>query len=168
MPRLQVSGLEADLLLRRFLLEAGFYGSADTGQHLLRRVRISAGGLQLQVFLECLGCARRRDHFVTLEGSLADHVHALPIVRIRLVGIGSDNLVKGCNCVVDLAGIGEHGAGVEVILARPGGIGLSGESVSFYGIVYLIGFGIRFRKVVVIGSQAGGLPGGVFVQECPA
>jgi hypothetical protein len=104
------------LLLRCFRLAvAGGDGSADLSEHLLGSVRVLAGRLQFQILIEGIGCPFGSYHLIVLHGGLADQVDALPVVRIRTLGIECNGLVECGNGVVDLAGVGQDRAFVVVV-----------------------------------------------------
>src|SRR5580704_5598357 len=61
------------LLLRCFRLAvAGLDGCADRGEHLLGRVCVFAGRLQLQILIKRLGCSFGGDHLVVFHRRFAD------------------------------------------------------------------------------------------------
>src|SRR3979409_1137526 len=76
-----ILGTELPLLLHRFFLgsEARFHGRADASQHVFCWLSERTLRLELQIFLEGLGCAFGRDHLIALKRSFADQVHTLPV-----------------------------------------------------------------------------------------
>src|SRR5262249_42282223 len=107
-------------------------------------------------------CSGRRNHFVSLQRGLADHVYALPIVSISTIRVGSNHFIESGECIVNLASVGEHSTCIEVILRRRSWMGLSGQGVSFYGVVKLACLGISLRQIVVVSREVLGRVG-IFV-----
>src|SRR5436853_555022 len=99
-----------------FLLVAvgGFDGRTDAGQHLLGWLSIGTVGLQFQILVESFGGALGCDHLVALQGCFANHVHTQPVVRVRLVGIGSDDLLEAVDRIINFARVGLYGTLVEI------------------------------------------------------
>src|SRR5215472_3596564 len=151
------------LLLRRRLLlvaETGFNRAADRCQYSFGGISVAAGRLQFQIFLKGFGSPRRRLHLAFFgRGSFAHHVDTLPIVGVGAVGISGDDLVEGCQRIVHLTGVCEHGAGVEVVLGGVGGVGLGGSVVGLHGVIDMTGLGVGFRQVVVVSGKVRGSVG---------
>ncbi len=115
---------------------------------------IRAVGLKFKVLLESRGRARRRHYFVALQGYLAHHDGALPIVTIRLVGVRRDALVEGGDGAVESAGICQHCASVEVISCSIPWIHLCRLVIGLHGIVDFARLAESLSHVVVIRRQA--------------
>ena len=109
--------------------------------------------MELQIFLEGLGCTFGRDHLIALERSFADQVHALPVIRFGSCRIGGDDFVERCNCSIHLARIGENRTLVEKVRGGVRRIQLGGLVIVGYGIIDLIRLRISFGKVVIVGSH---------------
>src|ERR1700683_4259841 len=86
----------SELFLRLFLgTVSSFNLGTDGGQHGLSLFGMRAGRREVWILLEGFGGARRRDHFIALQGRLADEVRTLPVVGVGFIGVGCDGLVEG-------------------------------------------------------------------------
>src|SRR6266849_6742055 len=159
---------ESKLLFRRRLLLAiaGLDGSTYGSQHLLSHVGVGAGGLELEVLLESLNRSGGRHCFVALQGGFADKVYSFLIVGVGSVRVSRNGSIKSSDSVVRLAGIGQDGAAIVVVLRRGRWIGLGCQSVSFHCIVDLARLGIGFSLVVVVRRQVLGCVRVLVIRGC--
>src|SRR5437667_3149999 len=124
-----------------FLLVAvgGFDGRTDAGQDLLGWLSKGTVGLQFQILVESFGGALGCDHLVALQGCFANHVHTQPVVRVRLVGIGIDDLLEAVDRIINFARVGLYGTLVEIEHGGARRIELGSLIIGLDGVIELAG-----------------------------
>src|SRR5271157_3389958 len=133
--------------------KASFHRGTDAGQHVLGGLRHWAAGIEFEILLEGLGGAVGCDHLIVFQRRLANQVDTLPVIGHCLGGVGGNDLVEGRNGVVHFANVSEDSALVEIVSCGVRRIERSGLVVVGDRVVSLVGFGVRFRQVVVISGH---------------